>query len=109
MAYAGKVGEPRKLRAVPNSLPDNDSRHFGKLITGIALGLVVGATVALLFAPGPGTRTRRKLRRAVKQAGWRSRDAWDDLRIELRRATRQLRRARHRAAADVVDHAPDMD
>ena len=109
MAYAGKVGEPRKLRAVPNSRPDNDSRHLGKLITGVALGLVVGATVALMFAPGPGVRTRRKLRRAVKQAGWRSRDAWDDLRIELRRATRHLKRARQRAASEVVEHAPDID
>ena len=109
MAYAGKTGQSRDLHVVPNSRPDKDSRHLGKLITGIALGLVVGATVALMFAPSPGARTRRKLRRAVKQAGWYSRDAWDDLRLELRRATRQLRRARRRAAGEVIERAPDMD
>jgi gas vesicle protein len=109
MAYAGKVGEARKLRAVPNSRPHNDSRHVGKLITGVALGLVVGAAIALAFAPGAGSRTRRKLRWAMKEAGWRSRDAWDDLRLELRRASRQLSRARRRATSEVVEHAPDMD
>lgn len=103
MAYAGKTGQPRPLRTVPNSAPAKGSRPFGALATGITIGVLVGAAVALLFAPGRGADTRRKIRRGMRQAGLRGHDAWDDLRVELRHARRQLKRARRRAQLAVVD------
>jgi gas vesicle protein len=60
----------------------------------VAIGLLVGAGLALLFAPQLGRDTRRNLRRGLRRAGLRGHDAWDDLRLELRRARRQLKRAR---------------
>lgn len=62
---------------------------------GIALGLAAGAGLALLFAPQSGEEARRAIVRTGKRVGRRSRDAWDDLRSELRNATRRRKRARH--------------
>jgi len=96
MAYAGKAGLAKGLRPLPNSVSYNESRPIGAVATGLAVGLLLGAGVALLFAPGRGSDTRRGLRRGLRQAGLRSRDAWADLRIELRHAGRRYRRARRR-------------
>jgi len=60
---------------------------------GVAVGVVVGAGVALLFAPESGYETRRALVRRGRRVSRRSRDAWDDLRDELRKAVRNKRRS----------------
>jgi gas vesicle protein len=98
MAYAGKAGGPRRLQRV-KSTPGNDSRAGGTLVTGLVIGALVGVAVAMLFAPERGIDMRRKLRRAAHRVGIRGQDAWEDLRIELLRARRQLKRARLKAAA----------
>ena len=107
MAYAGKTGESRRLRAVPNSAPANTSRPISALATGIAIGVLVGAAVALLFAPGRGKDTRRMLRRGMRRVGVRGHDAWEDLRIELQHARRQMKRARRRAKLGVLKAGVD--
>ena len=107
MAYAGKAGESRRLRAVPNSATANTSRPMSALATGITIGVLVGAAVALLFAPGRGKDTRRMLRRGMRRAGLRSHDAWEDLRIELLHARRQMKRARRRAKLAVLNAGVD--
>lgn len=92
MAYAGKVGEttpsPRVMRATLRPRP------VGAVATGVAIGLVVGAGLALLFAPAAGVDTRWRVQRGLRRARLRGGDAWDDLRFELRRARRRLRRSR---------------
>jgi hypothetical protein len=60
---------------------------------GVALGVVVGAGVALLVAPNSGYETRRALVRRGRKVSRRGIDAWDDLRDELRQAVRNKRRA----------------
>jgi gas vesicle protein len=60
---------------------------------GVALGVVVGAGVALLMAPKSGYETRRALVRRGRRVSRRGIDAWDDLRDELRQAVRNKRRA----------------
>ena len=40
---------------------DQNKRDAGKIITGLLLGSLFGATVALLMAPGSGEETRRKI------------------------------------------------
>lgn len=97
MAYAGKSGEQQFQR--PNSSHGNDSRA-GAVTTGLAIGLLVGAGVALLFAPREGSEVRRSARRSMRRLGWRGKDAWLDLRAELHRAARKARRARRRAALE---------
>src|SRR2546421_5734872 len=114
MAYAGKAGGSRSIRAVPNS-PSNKSlssatarsRPVGTLVTGVAIGLLVGAAVALLFAPQGGTETRRDIRRKFRRARRTGHDAWDDLRYELRSARRQfLNRALRRRQTEDLENAP---
>jgi gas vesicle protein len=68
--------------------------HF---VSGLLIGAVIGAGVALLAAPASGQRTRRQMIRGVAsvkdQAGAQV-DEWAD---DLRRALRRSRRRRARA------------
>ena len=97
MAYAGKSGEQPFQR--PNSASTNDSRA-GAVTTGLAIGLLVGAGIALILAPREGSEIRRSARRSLRRLGWRGKDAWLDLRAELHRAARKARRARRRAMVE---------
>lgn len=103
MAYAGKVGESRFQP--PNSITANASPRIGSVAAGVAVGLLVGAGVALLLAPREGSDTRRALRRRIRRVGHRGQDAWLDLREELRRAALRVQRARRRRVveAELVD------
>jgi gas vesicle protein len=75
-----------------------DSDNLTVFASGLALGLLVGGGVALLFAPAPGTDVRHAIARRGKHARQRGSDAWDDLRHEFRRMAR--RRRRHRDEQD---------
>lgn len=100
MAYAGKSGTARSVRPAGNLAPRQPLSVSGRasrpatLVSGVAIGLLIGAGIALLFAPKIGRDTRRDIRRGLRRAAGRGHDAWDDLRDELRRARRQLKRAR---------------
>ncbi len=76
---------------------------------GLALGIALGAGVAMLTAPQSGEETRADLRRlAVRKRralGRRSSEAWLDLRAELRGARRAL--ARRKAARVAEREAAD--
>jgi hypothetical protein len=71
----------------------NDRGSAAVFAAGVAIGVVVGAGVALLLAPKSGIETRRALARRGRRVSRRGRDAWDDLRDELRQAVRNKRRA----------------
>ena len=101
MAYAGRSGERRPAVAARRI----GQQPAGAVAVGMAVGLLVGAGVALLVTAETGPQVRRMLRRRARRAGLRGRDAWDDLRIELARSARHLRRGRRRrmlAAGDLV-------
>ncbi len=70
---------------------------------GLALGIAVGAGVALITTPRTGVETRAVLRsraaRLQRTTSRRGRDAWDDLHDELQKATRALRRRKMRRLA----------
>ena len=82
------------------SLEMGDVGLFG---AGIAVGVLIGAGAALLFAPQSGLETREDIVRGTRDFGFRATDAWDDLREELRHAAtrgakrlkRGVRRGRH--------------
>jgi len=109
MAYAGKTGSAQHLRPAVNSLPSNNSRPVGRTAAGVAVGLLIGAGLAILFAPQEGWESRRRLRRGFRRARNRGLDAWDELSDELRKARRKLRRARRRTALAVDMVAADVD
>lgn len=89
---AESVDEPSG-HAYSRSLEWGDAGLFG---AGIAVGVLIGAGAALLFAPQSGPETREGIVRGTRDLSYRATDAWDDLREELRhvatRGARQLRR-----------------
>ena len=85
-------------------------QRVGIFSAGLAVGLVVGAGAALLFAPQSGEDTRELIGEQARSVTGRVADRWDDLRDELRAAARRSRRRVRRsvtrgrwAAEDVVE------
>ena len=94
-------------RPFTRTLAWNDAGLFG---AGIAVGVMIGAGAALLFAPQSGSETRYDIARGTRDLGYRATDAWEDLRDELRgaasRSTKRLRRGVRRGRSltdDVID------
>ena len=114
MSYAGPARRAARASEAPTAKSTDASRvrrgsapparrsanhESGQMLgfaAGIALGIVVGAGAALLFAPQTGSDTRRGLARRARRLRDRGEDAWDGLRREFRRARR--RRALAKAA-----------
>jgi gas vesicle protein len=114
MSYAGKVvrgrsgarelarrwegsqgplpAEPRPSRPRAGN-SEIDWKHIAIFASGVAIGLTVGASVALLMAPQSGRATRRDIVRRGRRLRRRSADAWDDLRHELHQAARRGRKS----------------
>jgi gas vesicle protein len=71
---------------------------------GLTVGIALGAGIALLTAPQSGAETRADLRygarRTTRALGRKSRNAWLDLRDELRGATESISRRKARRAAE---------
>ncbi|NJD10017.1 MAG: YtxH domain-containing protein [Gemmatimonadetes bacterium] len=63
-----------------------------RFITGLLIGAVLGAGVALLVAPRSGQRTRQRIVRAVEGARDSAADRWQDLTDEAKEAVRAGRR-----------------
>ncbi len=109
MSYAGPA-ETRgpKKRANAVNAPgvasnDTDWQQLAIFGAGLALGITLGAGVALLTAPQAGWKTRSDIKRYAKNKRRalrnRSRDAWLDLRDELRHAAESLRSRRRSATS----------
>jgi hypothetical protein len=87
-----------------------DWAKVGFFGAGLALGVVLGAGVALLFAPQSGEETRERLGERARLFRNQAGDQWDDLRDELRwlrrRGSRKLSRSATRgrwAGEDLLD------
>jgi hypothetical protein len=65
---------------------DHGTRTF---LAGLIIGALVGAGVALLFAPQSGEETRRTVSRRAKHLAREARDRYDDVREKVRRARRE--------------------
>jgi len=61
----------------------------GSFAAGVALGALLGAAVALLFAPAPGHVTRGRVRRHLEDAREYAEEEFEDL---SKRARKELRR-----------------
>ena len=61
----------------------------GGFAAGIAFGVLLGAAVALLFAPAQGRVTRDKLRRRLDDVKEYAEDEFDDLRKKARKELRK--------------------
>ena len=59
-------------------------RQVANFISGLLLGTVIGAGVALLTAPRPGRKTRRRLKRAAEGVRNTASDRLDQLADEVK-------------------------
>ena len=83
---------PRRRR--PRASPVDDGDRTPVFVAGLAMGLAIGAGLALLIAPQSGSEARHSIKRAARRFRRRGSDAWQDLGDELRRYRRKSRRRR---------------
>jgi len=58
--------------------------HVISFISGLVVGAVLGAGIALLTAPESGRRTRRRIQRAAGDLRETAGDRWDELADDVR-------------------------
>jgi hypothetical protein len=76
----GSVPQPRTDGLPHETVPDWN--NIGLFSAGIAVGAILGAAVALLFAPASGDETRHSIARRVRNIRGED-DVWDELAHEL--------------------------
>lgn len=75
----------------------------GSLLSGIVIGALVGAGIALLFAPRSGEDTRRELSRRARSARDDAMERLDDASTRARREFNRRRRRLRERLDDGVD------
>jgi gas vesicle protein len=65
-------------------MDQDHERQVANFISGLLLGAVIGAGVALLTAPRAGRRTRKRLRRAAVDMRETASDRFDQLAEEVK-------------------------
>jgi len=76
----GSIPQPIRDGVPLETVPDWN--NIGLFTAGIALGAILGATVALLWAPASGDETRDRIGRRVRKLRGND-DIWDELAEEL--------------------------
>ncbi|HMG12929.1 MAG TPA: YtxH domain-containing protein [Gemmatimonadaceae bacterium] len=76
----GSIPQPRRDGVPHETVPDWN--NIGLFTAGIALGAILGASVALLWAPASGDETRERIGRRVRGQK-HDEDIWDELAREL--------------------------
>ena len=114
MSYAGPVQgrstrRPASVRS-PAAAADEALKwqHVAIFGAGVALGITLGAGLALLTAPQSGAETRADIGRGASRAKGAVRgagtDAWYGVQSEMRRIARALRRRKaHRVAERALE------
>jgi gas vesicle protein len=70
---------------------EDDMRKFGNLLLGAILGGLVGSSLALLFAPASGEKTRREIENYFTNLQNEVQRAADEKRAELEEQLQTLR------------------
>ncbi len=73
-----------------------------KFWTAFGVGVAAGAAVALLYAPQPGDRTRKQIKRGLNDATDRFQDTAEDISSKAEHYSKQAERAIRRGR-DAVD------
>ena len=75
---------------------DSDAQVLN-FVSGLVLGAVIGAGIALLMAPEPGRRTRRRIQKGAEALGTQVTDRWDELADDVKeRVDQAVKGARKR-------------
>jgi gas vesicle protein len=72
---------------------DSEPGSARTFAAGLVLGALIGAGVALLFAPHSGEETRRLIRRRAKKLAAGAQDRFDDVKDRIRKVRRQAEEA----------------
>ncbi|MGD0484409.1 MAG: YtxH domain-containing protein [Gemmatimonadales bacterium] len=67
---------------------EHEEHRARTFVAGLAIGALVGAGLALLFAPQSGEKTRRLVSRKAKHLAREARNRYDDVKEKVRRARR---------------------
>lgn len=76
---------------------ESRARDAGLFLAGALVGGLVGAGVALLYAPHSGRRTRGKIRRRAEDLAEQAEEKVERAREDARRAAEDVRRAAERS------------
>jgi len=76
----GSIPQPKRDGVPHETVPDWN--NIGLFTAGIAVGAILGATIALLWAPASGDETRDRIGRRVRKLRGND-DIWDELAEEL--------------------------
>lgn len=68
---------------------EHEEHRTRTFVAGLAIGALVGAGLALLFAPQSGEETRRLVSRKAKHLAREARDRYDDVKEKVRRARQE--------------------
>jgi hypothetical protein len=98
-AAPGSVPQPKPDGFPHDTVPDWN--NIGLFTVGIAVGAILGATVALFLAPASGEQTRHRIARRVKSLRG-DEDVWDELAEELERAAEEREEEEEAAKAAVA-------
>lgn len=80
-----------------------DDRDALSFVSGLALGVLVGAGIALLVAPESGRRTRRRLQRAAEDLGDSAAERLQDAAEDVRRVAEDAVKAAERSGDRLRD------
>jgi gas vesicle protein len=73
--------------------PFQEAHGTRNFLVGIAVGALLGAGLALLYAPDRGANTRRRLGRKIRRLRDRSGESVQELKNALRKELRKVKRA----------------
>ena len=65
-------------------MESGDERQALSFVSGLVLGAVIGAGVAILTAPQPGRKTRKRIRKVARRAQGQTANRLDELATELK-------------------------
>ncbi len=82
----GSIRQPKTDGVPHETVPDWN--NIGLFTAGIALGAILGASAALLWAPASGDETRQRIGRRVRRLRGDD-DVWDELAEELALAAKE--------------------
>jgi len=75
---------------------DSDAQVLN-FVSGLVLGAVIGAGIALLMAPELGQKTRRRIQKGAEAMGTQATDRWDELADDVKeRVDQAVKGARKR-------------
>jgi YtxH-like protein len=95
----GSIPQPANDEFPGEMVPDWN--NIGLFTAGIAVGAILGAAAALLFAPASGGEMRHRIAHRVRSIGGND-DVWDDLAEELERAASEAE-AEQEAAREALE------